>query len=62
MYSLNVGHFSRLHGESLAQFRDHSGIIVIPKQRYSIGEKVRRLLQLLDSTSAEEMHNRLEFL
>jgi hypothetical protein len=62
IYSLNVGHFCRLHGEFLAQNRDHSGIILIPKQRYSIGEKVRRLMQLIDSSSAEEMRNRLEFL
>jgi hypothetical protein len=62
IYSLNAGDFCRLHGEYLSQSRDHSGIIVIPKQRHSIGEKVRRLMELIDSTSAEEMGNRLEFL
>jgi len=40
----------------------HGGIIVIPRQRYSVGEKIRRLCALIDSVSAEEMRNRLEFL
>lgn len=35
--------------------------IVIPDQRYSIGEKVRRLAALLSSVSAEEMVNRMEY-
>ncbi|MEX2138408.1 MAG: DUF5615 family PIN-like protein [Pirellulales bacterium] len=62
IYSLNVAHFCRLHGEFLSQNWKHSGIILIPKQRYSVGEKARRLTQLIDSLSAEEMQNRLEFL
>jgi hypothetical protein len=47
---------------SLAHRRDHSGILIIPRQRYSVGEKIRRLMQLIDATSAEEMRNWLEFL
>ncbi|HJS06874.1 MAG TPA: hypothetical protein VJ809_04415, partial [Pirellulales bacterium] len=62
IYSLNVGDFCRLHTEFLARGRDHSGIVIIPRQRYSVGEKVRRLRELIDSTSSEEMRNRLEFL
>lgn len=62
LYTLNVGDFCRLHAASLAAGNDHDGIIVIPRQRYSVGEKIRRLLALIDSVTAEEMRNRLEFL
>ena len=58
----DVGDFCQLHAEFLAHRRDHSGILIIPRQRYSVGEKIRRLMQLIDATSAEEMRNRLEFL
>lgn len=62
VYSLNVSDFCRLHSEFLAGGKDHAGIIVIPRQRHSIGEKIRRLQQFIDTITAEEMHNRLEFL
>ncbi len=58
----NVDDFCRLHGEFLSEGKAHAGIIVIPRQRYSIGEKIRRLMELIDSVTAEEMRNRLEFL
>jgi hypothetical protein len=32
------------------------------KQRYSVGEQMRRLLKLIAPVSAEEMINRVEFL
>jgi hypothetical protein len=35
---------------------------VIPEQRYSIGEKIRRLAQLVRTLSAEELENRMEYL
>jgi hypothetical protein len=41
---------------------DHLGIIVIPDQRCSIGEKVRRLAALLSRVSAEEMVNCMKYL
>ena len=62
IYTLNVSDFCQIHADSLAAGNDHGGIIVIPRQRYSIGEKIRRLVALIDSVSAEEMRNRLEFL
>lgn len=58
IYSLNA----RLHREFVSRGAEHSGIIVIPRQRYSIGEKIRRLRQLLDSTDAESLKNSLHFL
>jgi hypothetical protein len=62
VYYLNARHFARLHGEFVTRGEEHSGIIVIPRQRYGIGEKTRRLLQFLDSTDAESLKNTLHFL
>ncbi|MGH7139322.1 MAG: DUF5615 family PIN-like protein [Pirellulales bacterium] len=62
LYSLNVEDFCRLHTEFLSAGHGHAGIAVIPRQRHSIGEKIRRLIEMVTSISAEEMRNRLEFL
>lgn len=62
IYSLNVQDFCRLHSEFLAAGKEHAGIIVIPRQRHSIGEKIRRLANVMTSVTAEQMRNRLEFL
>ena len=61
-YTLNVGDFCNLHKQFLSEGKEHAGIIVIPRQRYSSGEKLRRLLELITLVTAEEMRNRLEFL
>jgi uncharacterized protein with PIN domain len=62
LYTFNVGHFCRLHAQFMAQGKDHAGIIVVFRQRYSVGEQIRRLLQLISMKSAEEMRNNLQFL
>lgn len=62
IYTLNVRDFARLHHEYRQNSTDHFGIIVIPDQRYTIGEKVRKLTSFLSRVSAEEMVNRMEFL
>jgi len=62
IYSLNVADFCRLHGEFLSSGKEHAGIIVIPRQRYSVGEKIRRLTELIDRLTADDMRNRLEIL
>lgn len=62
IYSLNARDFARLHREYMDAGRTHSGIILIPRQRYTVGEKVRRLTGLLLSKSAEEMRNQITFL
>jgi hypothetical protein len=62
IYTFNVGHFARLHGDCLKQGTQHYGIIVIPDQRYSVGEKIRCLAGLLRRVSGEEMMNRMEYL
>ncbi len=62
LYTYNVGHFCGLHVHYMAQGKSHAGIIVVFRQRYSFGEQIRRLLQLISMKSAEEMRNSLQFL
>ncbi len=62
LYTFNAGDFARLHREHLEQGDSHFGIVVIPVQRYSIGEKIRRLAAFASRLTAEEMIDRMEFL
>jgi uncharacterized protein with PIN domain len=62
LYTFNVGHFCQLHAQYMAQGTSHAGIIVVFRQRYAVGEQLRRLLQLVSMKSAEEMRNNLQFL
>jgi hypothetical protein len=58
--TFNVGDFVQLHTEYLHSNLEHWGIIV--SKRVPIGEVVRRMLNLLNSLTADEMQNRLEYL
>jgi Domain of unknown function (DUF5615) len=60
-YTFNVGDFCQLHGQFLAEGRDHAGIVV-SLQDYAIGEQMRRLLKLMVARSAASMVNQLVFL
>lgn len=62
IYTFNTGDFARLHREYLEQGRDHHGIVVIPDQRCSVGEKIRRVARLVASVNAADMVNRIEYL
>ncbi len=62
IYTFNVGDFASLHAEHLRRGIDHAGIIVVPDQRCSVGEKIHRLAAFLSSVTAEEMVNRMEYL
>jgi hypothetical protein len=62
LYSGNVGDFHRLHYDYLAARKPHSGIILVSQQKYSVGEQLRRLLNLASSLPAGAMKDRLEFL
>jgi hypothetical protein len=46
----------------MAQGESHAGIIVVFRQRYAVGEQLRRLLPLISTKYAEEMRNNLQFL
>ncbi len=62
IFTFNVRHFAALHAEWLTEGNDHCGIAVLPDQRVSIGEKIRRLGRLVGSITAEQMLNRMEYL
>lgn len=62
IYTFNVRDFAQLHGETLEQGLEHTGIIVIPDQRLSTGEKIRRVAGFLHRATSEEMLNRMEHL
>jgi hypothetical protein len=62
IYTFNVADFCRLHKNYLAENKQHTGIIVVTKQRYSIGQQLRAILFLIKDKSAEYMVNKLIFL
>jgi hypothetical protein len=62
LYSFNIADFCRLHSELLNEGEHHAGLILGQQQRYSVGQQMRRLLAISASLSAEEMHDRLEFM
>lgn len=62
LYSCNVGDFSALHTIYLTTGLSHAGIILVQQQRYSIGEQVRRLLNLMEAAEAEDMRDQRVFL
>jgi len=61
-YTFNARDFCRIHGEYLDSGRSHAGIVVVPRQRYTIGQQVRGLLELTSTRSAEDMIDDLLFL
>jgi hypothetical protein len=62
LYSSNRGDFYKIHTEMMTRGESHAGIVLCPQQRYSVGEQMHRLLRLIQSRSAEDMRNRVEFL
>lgn len=62
LYTFNVGDFCRLHKEYLSQGMSHSGIIVVYRKRYAVGEQIRRLSELIHTMPAEGMESNLVFL
>ncbi len=62
IYTLNAGDFYRLHTQWLQLGREHAGIIIVPRQRYSVGEQLRRLFAVINSRSANSMRIQVEFL
>lgn len=62
LLSFNRGDFYRLHAQYLAQGKPHAGIILANQQQHSVGERMRRILRLAASRSADDMENWVEFL
>lgn len=61
IYSFNVRYFYRIHTNLVQQRERHAGII-LGVQNYSIGDQMRRILQIIAKKSAQEMQNQVEFL
>lgn len=40
LYTFNVSDFYRLHSEWISTGREHSGMILAPQQRFSVGEQL----------------------
>ena len=57
----NIQDFPRLHYEMTERGESHAGIVVA-RQDFTVGEIIRRTLNLSALLSAEEMVNRLEYL
>jgi len=62
LFTFNRGDFYRLHTRYLTEGKSHVGIILASQQRYSIGEQLRQLLELIATKSMEDMQNSVEFL
>jgi predicted nuclease of predicted toxin-antitoxin system len=60
--TFNVRDFHQLHVEYQQQGKSHAGIILVPQQRYTLGEQLRRILKLVARKSAESMMDQVEFL
>jgi hypothetical protein len=58
----NIADFMPLHAEFMTQGKEHAGIVLIHQQRFSIGQQVLRLLHLIETKSAEDMRNQIEYL
>ncbi|PSN18664.1 hypothetical protein C7271_11325 [filamentous cyanobacterium CCP5] len=62
LYTFNVKDFSLLHTQWLTQGKSQAGIVVVPRQHYSIGEQVRGLLNFANCCSAEDIGNQRVYL
>jgi len=51
-----------LHTQYLTEGKSHRGIILAPQQRYSIGEQLRQILDLISVKTIEQMENNVEFI
>ena len=49
LVSANARDFAMLHRKWVEKGRSHCGVLIIPQQRYSSGEIVRRILRLASS-------------
>ncbi|MEX2141806.1 MAG: DUF5615 family PIN-like protein [Pirellulales bacterium] len=62
LFTFNARDFHRIHTEYSLQGKSHAGIVLSPQQRYSIGERIRRLAIVVSTKPAEDIRNHIEFL
>lgn len=60
--SFNTRDFYRIHSQWLVEGKSHAGIILSQQQKHSVGERLRRILNLTASKSDKDMKNSVEFL
>jgi hypothetical protein len=58
----NKKDYARIHNNFATRGERHSGILVIPQQKWGIGELIRRLLAFASTTSAEHASGQLFYL
>jgi predicted nuclease of predicted toxin-antitoxin system len=58
--TFNIRDFRKLHERWQAEGKEHSGIIL--SQKLPVGELLRRMLKLLNTLTADEIHNQVIFL
>ena len=62
LYTFNVSDFYRLHAQWMSSGREHGGMILVPQQRFSVGEQLRRILRHRSGTTTSGIRNSVEFL
>ena len=62
LWTFNVKDFLSLHAQWLAGGKSHAGVVLVPQQKYGVGELIRRTVLLARTVGAAEMRNRCEFL
>jgi hypothetical protein len=62
LYTYNVSDYFSLHQQWISAGRRHTGIILAPQRRFSVGEQLRRILRLRANRTMETMRNQVEFL
>jgi hypothetical protein len=62
IFTFNVRDFNQLHSIWNEKGWNHAGIIFAPQQQYGIGERMRRVLMIINARSSEEMQNQVEFI
>jgi hypothetical protein len=62
LYTFNVSDFHRLHAQWMIAGREHADMILAPQQRFSVGERLRRILRLRSTATTARIRNRVEFL
>ena len=62
LYSCNKHDYCRISSAILSQGESHVGIITGVMGRYSVGEQMRRLKNIVDTLSTEEIENQVIYL
>jgi hypothetical protein len=62
LYSCNKEDYCRISAAILSQGESHVGIIIGVMGRYSVGEQMRRLKNIVDTFSIEELANQVIYL